>query len=277
MTSSVHEKTFVSTYVISLRDSVDRRVRMEQSLADFSLLKPTWIEAVDGNDISLAEQKTLTKNTMALRFFARRSALTAGEIGCAISHLRCLSTFLKQGGAVGLILEDDAQLCPNFDDKVSFIARFLSNQNKPSACLLSARTTVFGNPVFQQPGLTIFKATDGVGAYAYMVNPLGAHCILDGTLPLANGFDMWWHHRLRGLNLFSAIPHPASFIGSGDDSSLRQERDAVQKADAARRNTLPRFIQTLGKCYDAHRICRMIDRLFLKPRYMPKEWPNMKN
>lgn len=99
--------------VINLASSVERRREMEVELAAHGL-EAEFIAAVDGRLMSPAERDAVCAQGTG-DYFLR---LSAGEIGCYLSHLKAAETIVTRGWPQALVLEDDARLAPDFSQRL---------------------------------------------------------------------------------------------------------------------------------------------------------------
>lgn len=96
-------------FCINLRDSKDRRARMEHRFDVAGLLdKVTFINAVrrDSPLIDYYHQLTIQQYPDTRKW--------KSEMACFASHLKAVRTFLEEGGEEALICEDDIMLRNNF-------------------------------------------------------------------------------------------------------------------------------------------------------------------
>ena len=97
----------VDVFVINLKRSEERKLRMENLLAPLGL-KYTFIEAVDGRALSSEEIADAQHRGRGItEKWPQREALTAGEIGCALSHLKAYRRIVDENLDYACILEDD--------------------------------------------------------------------------------------------------------------------------------------------------------------------------
>lgn len=107
-------------YCINLPDSIDRRRSMEKQAKKHNI-KLEIVKAVDGktdeiNDFEFTEKRG--------RMNWADQKLTGPEIGCILSHRKALETFLKTKANYCVVLEDDAVIGNNFNDKLKEIADY---------------------------------------------------------------------------------------------------------------------------------------------------------
>lgn len=105
------------TYLINLDRSHDRLETMQH---EFDKHQITY------QRISAVDARELDKHTFRLRNKYNRN-LVPGEIGCYLSHVKALQTFLASDNLFALIIEDDAVLCNDFK---RIIEEYLSAYNQ---------------------------------------------------------------------------------------------------------------------------------------------------
>ena len=98
---------------INLDRSPDRWRAIERQLADAGV-EAIRVAAVDGRNADARYRPRLR------RWIGGQ--LGAGEVGCAESHRRALRCLVESGAACGVILEDDAELAPEFRQIVGHLA-----------------------------------------------------------------------------------------------------------------------------------------------------------
>jgi len=110
-------------YVINLDRSQDRLAQF-QAQARALNLPFTKVPAVDGSHPAFSYQPAKAPGA-ASRYaepgYKYYRALVAEEVGCHLSHIKALETFLADGFDYGVVLEDDAVFADGFIDKLSRI------------------------------------------------------------------------------------------------------------------------------------------------------------
>ena len=122
----------VPVFIISLLASEKRRNSCIEHCHSINL-DPIWFKAVNGYEIlenikkekderfppQDNEFKLLSSVTLRLALGQKvtvNDQLTAGELGCALSHLRIYKKMIDEKIETALILEDDCELLPAFKD-----------------------------------------------------------------------------------------------------------------------------------------------------------------
>lgn len=105
------------TYLINLDRATDRLAWMQKNFEtekiNFQRINAVDARVLDGSNYEIRNQ------------FSRELLLP--EIGCYLSHVKALQTFLKSDYQYGLVIEDDAVLAPGFK---SVIEKSITQQNQ---------------------------------------------------------------------------------------------------------------------------------------------------
>lgn len=96
---------------INLPESLERRSAIDKQALALDL-EIEYIDAVDGRKLSVEKQEQLCDLDKIYYYYGAK--LNPGEIGCALSHIKCYNEIIEQNLDGALILEDDAVLHPDF-------------------------------------------------------------------------------------------------------------------------------------------------------------------
>lgn len=108
------ENIDIATYVINLKRRPDR-LRNFFTKNQKELFPLTVFEGVDGKNLQ-------PSNKIQKAFSTGDYNYRRGIVGCAMSHIKIWKEFLtKANQSFCLVLEDDAELCPEFKDKVLYL------------------------------------------------------------------------------------------------------------------------------------------------------------
>jgi GR25 family glycosyltransferase involved in LPS biosynthesis len=121
MTNKQSTLGFDKIYVINLKRRPDRKENLIKTLPGLDL---TFIEAVDGNELSveqLIKEKKLSKS-----FFDPWGKVTMGIFACALSHKKAWDQALMDGVETALFLEDDVYLTIPVLDNGNFTSEYQS-------------------------------------------------------------------------------------------------------------------------------------------------------
>lgn len=100
----------IPIFVISLTRSQERRAAVEKQMKRLGLSFLFW-DAVDGKALG-AEELAVVDFELAEKICGH--ALSLGEVGCALSHIRLYEMMVQQGIERAIILEDDIHLHMHF-------------------------------------------------------------------------------------------------------------------------------------------------------------------
>ena len=92
----------MKTYLISLEQDTQRRNELARRFPQ-TYPKMQWIKAVNGKELSSKEYFSYAQQY----FHNHQKIITPSEVGCTLSHIKALETFLKTKDQYCLILEDD--------------------------------------------------------------------------------------------------------------------------------------------------------------------------
>ena len=122
---------------INLDRSKDRREHVEKTFQECGVPTPIRISAVDGNAFVSGHEVDWLTPELASMLRASMSApsdlletVTAGEIGCTLSHIKALRFAYDQGWSEFVIFEDDIclSLMPFWPDSLSDLTRRVPSQ-----------------------------------------------------------------------------------------------------------------------------------------------------
>jgi len=215
--------------VINLARADERRRHMERQLSAFGLAFER-VEAIDGRNLAAADR--------ALVDHDRRRRITPyplsdNEIGCWLSHRRALSDAAASGIPMTAILEDDADLSPDFPrvlaaldvQKPNFDFIFLHRKFKQGETFLRGLQLL--------PDMNMGRVGPAhMGAIGYVVSAAGAQKFLAYASRFAHAVDKeihrYWANGLdiRGLErpVVTHADRGRSFI----EETRGQERPAVR-------------------------------------------------
>lgn len=198
--------TNLRIYVINLDRSTERLTEITRQLDELGLHFER-ISAIDGKLADATQRACL--NELAYQKKHGKHSLP-GELGCYLSHVKVIQTFLKTDDEFALILEDDAVFKADF---VQVINRLLAHSAHWDMVKLSGVHS--GTPIndidlnpFYRLAIMFSKCT---GSSAYVINRKAALAydqkLLPMTLPYDHEFDLGWKYRIkvRAVNPFPVI------------------------------------------------------------------------
>lgn len=153
-----------------------------------------------------------------------------GEIGCYLSHLKAMETFLRTDLPWCVILEDDVEVLPS----LSVVLRALAEENDWD--LVKLYNFHSGTPI-QKRTLgpnhhLVVHLTRTTSAAAYVLNRRAAEALLKSMLPISeqvdHALDRPWETglRIRGIRpmpvVLAPVAHTTSTIGYQDKVKARR-------------------------------------------------------
>jgi GR25 family glycosyltransferase involved in LPS biosynthesis len=97
-------------YVVNLKQSERRRLRMEQQLSE-RRIRYRFVEAVDGDDIAAVRAAFVCHSGGAPRIYTpRKKPITSRELACTLSHMLAIRQAHDGGLRQALVCEDDLEI-----------------------------------------------------------------------------------------------------------------------------------------------------------------------
>ena len=185
----------MNTYVISLPDTVDRRLsqlrraHIEDQLAK-ARLPYRFMPGVDGARLTPQQKQSVSPAA------GEQEWLVPGIIGAALAHIDVYREILRSDDAAAVILEDDATISPTLGDILEDIAASLDQSEVVllywrtwPGCQFSSRESKS-----VRHGHTLMFPMDPhklTCAAAYVVSRGACQTMIDALLPIRDGADHW--------------------------------------------------------------------------------------
>ncbi|EKV26314.1 Lipopolysaccharide core biosynthesis glycosyltransferase WadA [Caenispirillum salinarum AK4] len=200
-------------YVITLPRAEHRQqaVRTQLEALDVPF---TFVEGVDG--AALERPPAGYRGRLRRLFYGKD--LTAGEIGCFLSHRAALEQFLAEPEPYGVICEDDVTFCGDtaavVEDIVSQGLDF--DLVRMTASDKIARSRKKWHVMDLSGRYALYRMLDlPCGGWAYLVSRQGAQRLLDASRSFWMPFDtllaMAWH---SGVDAYHLLPSPILHEGT---------------------------------------------------------------
>lgn len=169
-------------FVINLARSTERRASMEKQLSQLNL-DYEFIEAIDGSQLSYSDIITETK---PLNY-----ALSCGEVGCALSHIKIYKKIKMENIPLALILEDDALVSSVTVEALDEIENL--NISKPTITLLTDGPTYIEKPLHQSQSNKhqLYKVLEATCSHGYVINNGAARKLANFLYPVWMVADKW--------------------------------------------------------------------------------------
>lgn len=195
----------IKTYVINLKEVADRRENIRKEFKPFKdSFDIEFIEAVDGRRLSESQLREIFNQDLSFEIYGR--FLNGGEIGCSLSHKKCIKQMINSGDRVAMIIEDDLKFQNvNVDEITRELEKYLRNDT-PMMILLSGDYW-YTTCKAKINDFSIQRVREACTSHAYMINRSAALTIekLDDYL-LADDFYLL---KKCGFKLYGLKPHIA--------------------------------------------------------------------
>ena len=260
----------LTVLVINLAEAVTRRERLSSHLAELGIGPVCWVGAVRGRDIPPAQRAAIAADSRSIARYGR--VLTAGELGCALSHVKAYQQLLAGTEDYALVLEDDAVLVPEVVSLLSCEAmRDWMNVSAPRVLLMTPIRSFLRRG--RQPfcnGYARVQVRRAWEGYGYVINRAAAQVMCGVNTPAWLSADDWVAYRkLGGVDLCGLDPFCIGYLETAV-SQLEVDRRQAETA-AGRSRSLGVRLAKLGR--------QLGDVLYYRPfigldrHQMPKGWP----
>lgn len=219
-------------FVINMARATERRQAILRHLDDLGL-EAEILPAIEGAKI---ERSTLGPGA--------EPHLSAGEIGCYLSHLRFWQIVVERRLEHAIVLEDDV-IC---DPAMMAVAEEIASRKLPvDAVRLSALQPIRGHTIarLSDSHSIVLPNKNPSGTQGYMVSLHGAQHLLEALpvpkQPIDNALDAYWKHGLCvpvvSPSVVAEDTSIASTIGSrfGSTTPRSLRRHLLRVAEAERR------------------------------------------
>ncbi|WP_420585788.1 glycosyltransferase family 25 protein [Ruegeria sp.] len=223
--------------IISLADATDRQQAISEKL-DALGLDYSFFTAIDGRNGLPSNYEPLIDRELADKRVRR--LMTDGEFACALSHRAIYQHVIDQNLPGAVILEDDAQIQPEFktfvDEKGFLLAPMLLLDYSRVPVMRGSRKDA------GRIGATYRIASNPVLATGYSVSKQAAADLLAGTTPVSCYAD--WPVDLYRIGARAVSPRPVHHVQpDAAQSSLQTDRESF---DAHRRKKpLSRYMKAM--------------------------------
>jgi glycosyl transferase family 25 len=232
-------------YVINLDRDAERMASIRANLGALGLPFER-LPAVMGKDVPDWEKLV---DLPAYGWRNRLDTPRAGEVGCYLSHLKAMETFLRTGAPWCVILEDDVEVLPACAEVLRSLAE------KDDWDLVKLFNFHSGMPVTKRPlsggYRLVAHLTRTTSSAAYVVNRRAAETLLKSMRPISeqvdHALDRPWETglRTRGIRpmpvILAPVAHTTSTIGYQDKKQGRPPGKAVKLFLSRAKKEISRF------------------------------------
>lgn len=226
----------VKTYIINLKESIERKTHVTREVSNYTFMNIEWIEAVNGK---LLEEITIERLFDIEKFIHRyQRPPSRGEIGCTLSHRKCYEHLLATDEPHALILEDDVVfICPEDTRFIITQGVRLLKEGKADIIVFVSSSLLYNRPEKISPKYSAYPVYTAYGTYAYLINRKGAEHLL--TLRADAVADDFPAIKKKGLIIKSIQPYIA--VENGKMKSLIEE-ERIENTNLHTKNTvIPRI------------------------------------
>lgn len=216
-------------YLINLDTSVDRLAQADSHLKKYHM-DYERISAVDGRKLDVMSYPDYDSG-QAWSNMGRD--LLGAEIGCYLSHVKCVEAFLASDSDYAIVLEDDLQIDSDFlkiiDQAILwldqhqndwYLINIGTNKKKLSQCLKQIEDYQLLK-AYYFPVLTLGLVWSRTGAQEFLNTQRKIYAPIDVTL------QSWLTANAKGLSFYPALIH-ATGVASDIDPSFNVKTNAVK-------------------------------------------------
>lgn len=180
-------------FFISDKNNIYRRGHVRKQ-CDKIGLDPVFFDAIMGKDLSKEELNAVTSDY---------NYLTEGEIGCALSHINVLHTFLSTDETSVVIFEDDIVFSNHVTlDLLDEFKSFVDSKEQPAVLALYSSEKYYSKDTNINE-VTIYRTPRFMGTYAYIINRGAAEIICTLQRKISLEIDQFKYYQyLKGLELY---------------------------------------------------------------------------
>jgi glycosyl transferase, family 25 len=172
-------------YVLNVKKFTDRRVFMEQQLAEAGL-QAEFIFDWDADELT---------DDIVERYFAKNNNLSAAQKSCALKHITALQKVAESGSEFVLILEDDAVFAKRFSLGLRRALTQSEQFSPPKVIYIGSGGNFFTPKSQRKPGQYLYLGARGRFADSYIIDSYTAQKRLDWisthkvSIPIDNQFE----------------------------------------------------------------------------------------
>ena len=180
-------------FIISDKNNVKRR---EHIINEFQKIgvEPNFSDAIIGRSLSKEELEAVRCDM---------NYLTAGEIGCVLSHKKVLEKFLESAYKSVIIFEDDILFSDDLThDILEDLENLVGDMEDPSVLSLYTTEIIYGETL-KLRSIGINSTPRFMRSHGYIINRNGAELILKLQTPIMFEYDQFkFYHYLKGCKLY---------------------------------------------------------------------------
>ncbi|WP_312566852.1 glycosyltransferase family 25 protein [Comamonas sp.] len=216
-------------FFINLDRDAPRRELLQQQFKALSV-QGHRLEAVWWANLTEEEQTRWYSSALNARQYYK--PLVNGEKGCYASHIKAWQQLLESDAPAMVVLEDDVQLLPDFQETTQAIAQMEQSWDmikligRPQEKIKTARQLTSTHRLIQYQRVPSFTA-------GYVISRAGAQKLLSSRVPFGRPVDVdirfWFENNLQ---VFGVYPYVLGLDELSEVSSIwaqRERTSAVQR------------------------------------------------
>ena len=241
----------ISYYLINLDSSVERLQQADAELRKHNI-EYERISAVDGRQLDVKTYSNYD-SVQANKLMGRD--LLGGEIGCYLSHLKCLESFLASDSDYVVVLEDDLEIISNLQLLVQESLVWMKAQHVEWYLLnIGRQKRKFSRKIHQVGQHDLLKAYYfPVRTLGLVWSRVGATLFLQQqnkiSAPIDVALQVWLSKNGKGLSFMPALVQPNG--AESDIDTKKNNKIPQQIALRTKGNRLPRHKRILTNKYYA--------------------------
>ncbi|WP_251441080.1 glycosyltransferase family 25 protein [Veillonella intestinalis] len=221
-------------YFISDKQNVQRRKHIITECKKLNIA-PHFFDAIMGRNL---KEDTLKQCVVSNNY------LSAGEIGCALSHLSIFKEFLNSEEKVLVVFEDDVRFSESFiEEDLHSMCKYIGDNNNP-AVLCLYKSSQKNKAVKELKGCKIYTTYGFAMSHAYIINRAAAENILKIQTPIRFEIDIFQFYYLLGACSLYCLNRNLAIQDNSFQSEIEQSRSGrTNDEDKKRKENLKSYLK----------------------------------
>lgn len=249
MADSMSTQPDIRYYYINLERATERREEAEKQAAAFGIHLER-IDAVAGKDLDIASLPAYDSKRRLSEFAAE---LSPNQHACIMSHLKALQTFVDSGATYGVIMEDDLQLHPQFNEGIAWLIGHTSGWKALKLWTGDGKIYPLHKPLKDCPWQIVFPKKLPWVAVGNIYTREGAMGVLNGFKRYWLGYDAQWAWATLITENIPCCGISPSLVVSSDPKNEKSTIDAEANSRVAAFAKQKK--EQTWKQYIFHRLC----------------------
>ena len=192
-------------YILNLKRHKNRRKNIISELEKQNIKNYEFVDAIDGNRLKKSQLDLMTCKNEKI-FNPKNTNMSAGQVACALGHIKIYKKFLNSKFELALIFEDDAMFLDKFMEKLKkFILKNFKYDSQ--IILLSKLREFYKKPIDKLKNYEFVEVTDAIMSHSYFINRNAAESIISFKYPVKTLADNFFIFRIYcGIKLYGLNP-----------------------------------------------------------------------